>query len=391
MGNVVYVSKFITEDIKEKYDISSVSQAGFHKISNIARSIRDNNKKVTIVSPILSGNPNFTHLEPDCFDYEEENIKIFTPRSFNLYDITVINQVMLALFTTTLIMRLVIRKDTEFILLYNFAPARAIPAITASVFGRLPLILEYEDGSFANSSGIMNIVYRLLSTVSKPYINGAVCVNHILAERAPTKNTIVFRGIPSVGLPKSLPNGNYDKPEAIIMYAGKFDRVRGVHKFIDVADEHNRDGCKYWISGWGAEDDVNKIRERINRLDNDKIRYFGELPFNEYRMRCVQADVLVNPQNPHHTLSKYTFPSKILDFLSSGSVVITTDMADLRSEMSDVVMISEYSTNSLAKKIDKVLAMNDKEMEKIKVKGQEWIIHHCDRERVGSKIIDLAG
>ncbi|WP_144924304.1 glycosyltransferase [Halorubrum salsamenti] len=389
MNTVLYVAMLITPEIEGTYNIDSYSQAGYHKISNIIDSLVANNKQVTVISPLSVTESSLIHRSPKKYTHPDNGVTIIVPRLLNVYEFSVINKLFLIIFTTGEVIKQIISDKIFMILFYNMVPSKAIPATIGSLISNTPLILEYEDGSFANRSIVGRLAIKSSRIISAPWVDGAICVNALLAKRAPTKNTIIFRGFPSVGLPEDLPTVEYDESKTVVMYAGKFDRLRGVHTYINMIEEYRGEKCEFWISGWGPEEEINKIEKEINLINNDDVTFFGQLPFSEYKRCCVQADVLINPQDPDNLLSKYTFPSKILDFLSSETIIITTDMADLKSEMSDVLIIDGKSPESLSKTLDHALKMDENSINRQKNNGQQWIRDHCDHKKIGQDIIRL--
>lgn len=379
----------ITTEIEETYDINSHSQAGYHKISNIIHSILVNERQVVVISPLSVTESSFIHKAPQKYSHPENGATIIIPRLLNVYDISIINESFVIIFTTIEVFKQVVIKETSMILYYNQIPSSAIPATIGSIISNSSLILEYEDEYITTPSIIWKLALKFTRIISGPWIDGAICVNALLAERASTRNTMIFRGFPSVGLPEDLPHVECDKSNPIVMYAGKFDRLRGVHTYIDMIKNYNGKKCEFWISGWGKEEEIDRINQRLELMNDDRIKFFGQLPFSEYQKRCIQADVLINPQDPDHPQSQYTFPSKILDFLSSNSLVITTDMADLKSEMSDILIINGNSAESLSETLNITMKMDQTSIHKQKKNGQQWVRDHCVYERVGRNIIEL--
>lgn len=389
METVLYIAELVIPEIQERYNFDSYSQAGYHKVTNIINSLMANDKKVVVISPLLPTGSPFIHRHPKRYSHPENDTDIITPRSFNIYNIMIINRLLLVLFTTIEVIKQILKEEINLVLYYNTMPSRAIPATIGSVFGNIPLVLEYEDGYFADSSTSWGLAIEIARAASSPWLDGAVCVNTPLAERAPTKNTVIFRGFPSVGLSKNLPNIECKNSNSIIMYAGKFDRLRGVDTYIDAIDRSCNEKCEFWVSGWGKEEEINRVEKKLELVDDSRIKFFGQLPFHEYRNRCIRADILINPQDPEHPRSKYTFPSKILDFLSSSSIVITTDMSDLKLKMSEILIIGGKDAESLSKTLNTTLEMSQTNISKKKEDGQKWINEHCDYERVGREIIAL--
>lgn len=61
--------------------------------------------------------------------------------------------------------------------------------------------------------------------------------------------------------------------------------------------------------------------EKAQRQDS-RIRYLGQVSSAETRQVILEGDVLVNPRKNDSDYTKYSFPSKIIDYLATGNPVV---------------------------------------------------------------------
>jgi glycosyltransferase involved in cell wall biosynthesis len=195
-------------------------------------------------------------------------------------------------------------------------------------------------------------------------------------------------------MPEELPIPSGETDEVVVMFAGRFDRVRGVDPFLDVAPDvlANREDVVCWISGYGPDEEIERVRGRVEEIDADRIEFFGTLPWEEYRQRIVDANVLVNFQDPDAPISRYTFPSKLLDFLSATTPVVSTDMSDLAEHFDDKLFIAGTQHNELVRGVERVAELTEEEqVPSIAENGCEWVEEECTHEAVGGKLFALIG
>lgn len=106
-----------------------------------------------------------------------------------------------------------------------------------------------------------------------------------------------------------------------IMYAGMLSEVTGADQFLEAVHlMGNVKGVEYYISGRGPLED--KVRYAAKR--NPKVHYAGFIREEKYYSFLEKMHILVNPRNMELDENHNNFPSKILDYLASGRVIVST-------------------------------------------------------------------
>lgn len=106
--------------------------------------------------------------------------------------------------------------------------------------------------------------------------------------------------------------------EKYIVYTGKMSKKFGIVNLIDAFRLLKNENYRLVLCGTGdAVDYINEARE----LDS-RIIYKGQVSYNEAKEWIAKADVLVNPRQNNEEYTKYSFPSKIIDYLQSGKPVV---------------------------------------------------------------------
>lgn len=133
----------------------------------------------------------------------------------------------------------------------------------------------------------------------------------------------------------------------------------------------------------GDEKVCERVQAEAESLSCD-VTYFGTLPWKEYRTRIVSADVLVNFKDPTLPISEYTFPSKLLDYMSAGATVVTTDVGDIEKTFKNELYAAAFDDESLANAVE--ICLTEEEMNSYTDRAQAWIRKECDEEVVGKRI-----
>lgn len=106
----------------------------------------------------------------------------------------------------------------------------------------------------------------------------------------------------------------------IYMYAGILEPVTGVDMLLKAFSRISNPSIRLKISGKGS---LEKLVEDAAKQD-DRITYLGCVPYEEYLRNLQKADVLINPRNMNLPENENNFPSKIMEYLSTGKPIIST-------------------------------------------------------------------
>lgn len=102
--------------------------------------------------------------------------------------------------------------------------------------------------------------------------------------------------------------------EKRIVYTGTTNERFGVRTLLEAFSKIPDPACRLVICGCGDSD--NAIREMAQT--DSRISFLGVLPHEEVLALQRKATVLVNPRQNVGTFTKYSFPSKNLEYLASG-------------------------------------------------------------------------
>lgn len=124
-------------------------------------------------------------------------------------------------------------------------------------------------------------------------------------------------------------------------------------RLLDAVPFIRRPDVQIWITGRGVlEDRVNAAAKE----NPDRIVFLGFLPREEFISVLHLADICINPQRTDLELGQYCFPSKVLEYLSLGKVVITTPVGDIASYLKDYVLfLEEVHPETIVRKIEEAL------------------------------------
>ena len=118
-----------------------------------------------------------------------------------------------------------------------------------------------------------------------------------------------------------------------IVYAGGLQTVFGIGKFIDSFVENKDTRLKLTICGAGDEE--NHIR-KMAEVD-DRINFMGQLSPYEVSKVLTEADILINTRVNDSDYTKYSFPSKNIEYLLTGKRVVACMLDGMPNHYRDYI------------------------------------------------------
>lgn len=166
-------------------------------------------------------------------------------------------------------------------------------------------------------------------------------------EVAPGKPYIVMETIADTSVFDEITNVEKAVPPAL-MYAGALYKKYGVDLILDVFEKTESD-CELWLFGSGDYE-----QEIIGKAkSNPKIKFFGRVSREEVLKREKEASLLLNIRNSQDDYTKYSFPSKMIEYMLSGTPLLTTKLPGVPDEY------DEYCYTTVSKDAKEIAYMID--------------------------------
>ena len=138
----------------------------------------------------------------------------------------------------------------------------------------------------------------------------------------------------------------------IVIYAGGLYEEYGIKYLIDGFKMLDDKDVELHLFGHGPM--VNEIEEEIKR--DGRIRFFGIVHNSKVVEAELQATLLVNPRPTVEDFTKYSFPSKNMEYMVSGTPVLTTNLPGMPKEYHDYVyLLEDESAQGVSQVLKKLL------------------------------------
>lgn len=159
-------------------------------------------------------------------------------------------------------------------------------------------------------------------------------------------------------------------PGKVIMYAGALHEKYGVKNLIEAFLAVDRQDARLWLFGSGDfESAIHKYTAQDSR-----IHYFGSVSRAEVLERERQATLLVNVRNDQDDFTKYSFPSKVIEYMLSGTPMLMTKLPGIPNEYYDFAYTAESSdVQTLAKVIERICEKTPEELLAFGARAQNFI------------------
>ena len=169
------------------------------------------------------------------------------------------------------------------------------------------------------------------------------------------KPYVVLEGHSDISMGEKEPSMDKKKPIRTVFYAGGVSRQYGLEGFL-LADIPNTR-----LEIYGPGDYVKDLQQLAEK--DPRIIYGGMLLNTEIVTKEQEATLLVNPRPTHEEFVKYSFPSKTMEYMASGTPVLTTRLPGMPKEYYPYVdFIEEESAGGIAAALKKVLSHSDEEL-----------------------------
>ena len=171
-----------------------------------------------------------------------------------------------------------------------------------------------------------------------------------------------------------------------MLYTGRLNRRYGLELLLQAMKKLQNPDVELWLCGSGEmEEEI-----RSYAAQDSRIRFFGFLPHEEAVHLQQQATVLVNPRTNQGEYTKYSFPSKTLEYMASGRPVMMFHLDGIPEEYNEfLIYIPEESTESIRDTIEYLKKLSQAEIDSIGARGREFVIKNKSRNMQMRRVLNF--
>jgi glycosyltransferase involved in cell wall biosynthesis len=174
----------------------------------------------------------------------------------------------------------------------------------------------------------------------------------------------------------------------VFLYTGGLAAEYGVAALLEAFEilRTKRNDVELWLCGRG------ELAGEITALAaaHGDIRYFGYIPQAEIDVLMQSAFCLVNCRNPSDEFVRYSFPSKLLEYLVTGVPVLTTKLPGVPEEYGEFFnYIEGGSAEMIAAAIEDLLSQPEEKYRGKAEAGREFVLRTKNSQAQVSKFVNL--
>lgn len=217
------------------------------------------------------------------------------------------------------------------------------------------------------------------------WLDSYVLLSPYMREKLPIKDKpwVLMEGIYDTS---SVPQNIEKEAERVILYTGNLSRRYGISELLEAFHQIKKGNYRLWICGRGdAENDIVSLSK-----EDSRIKFFGVVSHDEVLALQQKASVLVNPRSSEGEYTKYSFPSKTMEYLASGTPTVMCHLPAIPEEYDKYIYyITDESTAGIKAKLLEVCDKSDDELAAFGKRAADFIKNEKNASVQAEKIINL--
>ena len=214
--------------------------------------------------------------------------------------------------------------------------------------------------------------YVLLTEAMNDYLNGK------------GKPYVILEGQADISMAEKLPSLEKKASPRVCLYAGGVCRKYGLDILTRGFLKADLPDAQLHIYGPGD------YVEELKALGDPRVVYGGMLLSSQIPEKEQTATLLVNPRPTGEEYVKYSFPSKTMEYMASGTPVLTTRLPGMPEEYFPYVsFIVEETEEGVASALQKALSLSDQELFRKGEAARDFILSRKNNVVQAEKILTM--
>ena len=196
------------------------------------------------------------------------------------------------------------------------------------------------------------------------------------------KPWMVMEGIAS----RTTPCGFRKTDKKTILYTGTLHKRFGVLSLIEAFRQIP--GAVYRLIICGVGDSEAQICDQAKK--DTRIVFMGQVTRETALLLQQEATVLVNPRQNNEEFTKYSFPSKTMEYLASGVPVVAYKLDGIPDEYDAYInYVADDSAESLAEKLTEICNLDEESRLALGRQGAEFVLKNKNARVQARRILEF--
>ena len=176
-------------------------------------------------------------------------------------------------------------------------------------------------------------------------------------------------------------------PRKTIVYGGNLSRLYGIQNLVKGFMQTDLDAELHL---YGAGGDAAFIEECAKQ--DSRIKFFGRVDRKTLLVALKKAHLLVVNKPTADDYSNYSFSSKILEYMASGTPLLTTKVGGMPEEYYDYFyFFDEESTEGIKSSLEKIVNFSDKQLRDKGISARAFAVKNKSHQYMTSTIVSFLG
>lgn len=227
-----------------------------------------------------------------------------------------------------------------------------------------------------------NIIYKNFQ-----YIDKFILLSKHMTEKLPLgeRPWVVMEGIFNSS-EDIVDTSIFQRKPKVMLYTGNINKRYGIMDAVNAFISLPNNDISFWICGFG--DSEGAIKEIANR--DKRVVYLGAVPRSKVLQLQREAYLLINPRHSNEEFTKYSFPSKTMEYLASGTPTLMCKLACIPEEYANFLFyIEEESIEGYKNAIINVFEKDEYYLWSFGGKAKQFILNNKTPYMQVKKIIDF--
>lgn len=200
------------------------------------------------------------------------------------------------------------------------------------------------------------------------------------------KPYVVLEGQADITMREHEPSMDMKLQPRVVLYAGGVSREYGAETMTQGFLKARIPNSQLHIYGPG--DYVEEL-EQITKED-DRVFYGGMILNTQVVEKEQQATLLINPRPTHEEFVKYSFPSKTMEYMSSGTPALTTRIPGIPKDYEPYLFfIDEETVDGVAEALKRALSHTDEELFQKGLAARSFILDTRNNVIQAGRILEM--
>lgn len=286
------------------------------------------------------------------------------------------------------------RNKQRLILVYNtYSPPLPFVYLIGKLTKSKTVAIIYDLGTPPKSLKLdftRSNIYKLVELSAKffiPRLDGRIVITDAIArDYAPNKHFLTIDGgISDEIICRLFPlSKRNERHQTIFLCAGSLWEGNGVSVIIESMRINTNPSVKIWFAGKGPDVELINAASKID----SRIEYKGMLNLDQLFKLYQEADVLLNIRVIPEEEGAYLFPSKLIEYLTIGKLVISTQAVHISRDYGHIcTVLDQVNPKELSDYIDKIADLSNSEMHVKGLQARNYMLNNYTWDKRSEEIL----